>query len=251
MINTVICDDCRDVFPEIKKKYNNIVVITDPPYNIQFDDYKDYDDNLTSKEYIKLLSTFKGVPSAIIHYPEEMMRYVVPALGVPEEVLAWCYSSNLPKQFRLVNIYNRKPDFSRILQPYKNPTDARIRQRIADGNNGRPMYDWFEDIQLVKNVSKDKLLRAKNKKSKKNTKEKSVHPCPIPVPLVQRLIKILTTEKDIIVDPFMGSGTTAIASIRENRSYIGIEQSPTYHKISQEKIIHCKEGHSNFFNEVV
>jgi len=251
MLNSIICDDCKNVFPEIKKKYKNIVVITDPPYNIQFDDYKDYDDNLTDKEYIKLLSLFKGTPAAVIHYPEEIMKSVVPALGIPIEVLAWCYSSNLPKQFRLVNIYHRKPDFSKVLQSYKNLTDARIKQRIADGHNGRPMYDWFDDIQLVKNVSKDRLLRVKNKKEKKKTKEKPIHPCPIPIPLVQRLIKILTTEEDIIVDPFMGSGTTAIAAIKEKRSYIGIEKSDTYCRVAQEKITHCKEGHNNLFNELV
>jgi DNA modification methylase len=233
MINTIINDDCRNVIPRLKKQYKNIVFVTDPPYNIEFKNYDNYEDNLSDKDYIDLLACMKGNSAAVIQYPEEIMKYVVPALGIPLEVLAWCYSSNLPKQFRLVNIYQRRPDFSKVIQPYKNPTDPRIRQRIADGNNGTAMYDWFDDIQLVKNVSK----------------EKSIHPCPVSIRLMQRLIKILTTEEDIIVDPFLGSGTTAIASIKEQRSYIGIEKSEVYFKIAKQRVADYLEGSKDMFIE--
>ena len=188
------------------------LVATDPLYNIGFG-YNSYKDNLVDVEYIAMLSAFKGLPTAIIHYPEETMRYIVPALGVPNEVCAWCYNSNLPKQFRLVNFYGVNVDFNRVKQPYKNPNDKRVKARIEAGSEGTRLYDWFSDIQLVKNVSK----------------EKTIHPCPIPVQLMERII-LLTTEKgDTVLDPFMGCGSTAIACMNTGRNFIGFEIDKLYY----------------------
>jgi hypothetical protein len=72
-----------------------------------------YDDKLAYNEYVKLIENFKLIPSALIHYPEETMRYFVPALGVPDEVIVWCYNSNLPKQSRLINFWNCEVDFKK------------------------------------------------------------------------------------------------------------------------------------------
>jgi len=225
MLNTIIHDKCENVLPKIKKEYDISLILTDPPYNIKFNRYEDgkdkgYKDNLSSEEYVNLMKQLKGTPSAIIHYPEEMMKYVVPALGVPDEVLAWCYPSNINRRFRLINIYGKNPDFTRVLQPYKNPTDRRVRQLIANGSKGTPLYDWFTDINIVKNVSQ----------------EKSEHPCPVPVDLMKRIIILLTNKGDIVVDPFMGSGTTAIACKMLNRNYIGIELSKKYVELSEKRI---------------
>lgn len=195
------------------------LIATDPPYNINFK-YNKYSDDLTEEEYIEMLCEFQEYPLAIIHYPEEVMRYFVPALGVPDEVVTWCYNSNLPRQSRLINFYNTKVDFNKVKQPYKNPNDKRIKQRIANGSEGSRSYDWFSDIQLVKNVSK----------------EKTGHPCPIPVELMERIIKLTTNEGDLVVDPFIGGGTTAIACINTNRRYIGFEIDENYYNIAKERI---------------
>src|SRR5699024_1075904 len=106
--------------------------------------------------------------------------------------------SNLPnRQHRLINFYNLKPDYKKVLQPFKNPNDKRIKERIKKGVKGARSYDWFNDIQLVKNV----------------TKQEHNHPCPVPVKLMERIIKLTTKENDLIFDPFAGSGTTTIACI--------------------------------------
>jgi site-specific DNA-methyltransferase (adenine-specific) len=238
VINSIIHGDCEEIFPLIQKEYDISLVASDPPYNICFDGYEDedeegYQDNLTDEEYIELLSTFNGSPSAIIHYPEEMMKYVVPALGVPDEVLAWCYPSNIGRKFRLINIYGKKPQFGRVRQPYKNPKDKRIQERIRQGSKGSPLYDWFTDINIVKNVSK----------------EKTSHPCPVPIALMERLILLLTDEGDLVVDPFSGSGTTALACIRLNRRYIGIERSKKYCKLANSRIEAEKEKTIDIFAE--
>lgn len=59
------------------------------------------------------------------------------------------------------------------------------------------------------------------------------HEAKFPIELPRRLIKLLSSPGDIILDCFMGSGTTAIAAIREKRNYIGIELLPEYVELSQ------------------
>ena len=195
------------------------LIATDPPYNIGFK-YDEYDDLMSDEDYENMLAMFQGYPTAIIHYPEEMMKYIVPALGVPDEVCAWCYNLNLPRQFRLINFYDVKVDFNKVKQPYKNPNDKRIKKLIEAGSKGTRMYDWFSDIQIVKNVSK----------------EKTSHPCPVPVALMERIILLTTNEGDTVLDPFMGSGTTAIACMKNNRNYIGFEISRQYFNIANKRI---------------
>lgn len=65
------------------------------------------------------------------------------------------------------------------------------------------------------------------------------HEAQFPVELVERVIRLYTDEGDTILDPFMGSGTTAIAAIRTGRKYIGIEKEQKYVDLANKKI----EGH--------
>jgi len=62
------------------------------------------------------------------------------------------------------------------------------------------------------------------------------HPTQKPVILIEYLIKKVTNEKDIILDPFMGSGTTGVACKRTNRDFIGIEINKEYCDISKKRI---------------
>ncbi len=217
-MNQIMHGDFRDILGGFEEDYT---VITDPPYNINFKGYgQEYKDSMLDDDYIERLSWFQGRPTAIIHYPEEMMKYVVPALGIPDEVLCWCYNSNIPRRFRLINIYDCLVDFSQVLQPYKNPNDKRVKKLIESGRQGTPIYDWFSNIQLVKNVSK----------------EKTDHPCPIPLDLAKRLVLLLTKENDLVIDPFCGGGTFCLAAKQLGRRYVGIDVSKKYCGIARERL---------------
>ena len=63
---------------------------------------------------------------------------------------------------------------------------------------------------------------------------KNDHPAPFPVALIERVIA--STFAKNVLDPFMGSGTTAIAALMSNRSYTGIEISPDYCAMAQRRI---------------
>jgi len=65
---------------------------------------------------------------------------------------------------------------------------------------------------------------------------KNLHPTQKPVALMEYLIKTYTNEGDLVLDNCMGSGTTAIACIKLNRKFIGIEKEEEYFEIAKERI---------------
>jgi len=88
-----------------------------------------------------------------------------------------------------------KVNITAVQQPYKNPTDKRIKGRIEQGSTGVNLYDWWE-INLCKNVSKDKNDYVNQ----------------IPSELLKRLILTTTDEGDIVADAMCGSGSTLVAA---------------------------------------
>ena len=70
----------------------------------------------------------------------------------------------------------------------------------------------------------------------RHSKKRDPHPCQLPIHLLERLILMTTDENDIVLDPFMGTGTTAIAAKRLGRNYIGFELDKLYIDIANEKL---------------
>jgi site-specific DNA-methyltransferase (adenine-specific) len=62
------------------------------------------------------------------------------------------------------------------------------------------------------------------------------HPAPFPVALPQRLIELYTYKGDLVLDPFMGSGTTAIAGLRTQRHFVGFELDPSYVALAKDRL---------------
>ena len=62
------------------------------------------------------------------------------------------------------------------------------------------------------------------------------HPAPFPEELPHRLINLYSFENDIVLDPFMGSGTTAVAAVKNKRRYIGYDLSEEYITIANNRI---------------
>jgi site-specific DNA-methyltransferase (adenine-specific) len=67
-------------------------------------------------------------------------------------------------------------------------------------------------------------------------RERIPHPCPRPIEQVRYVVELVTLEGMIILDPFMGSGTTGLAAINTGRNFIGIEKVPEYYDIARKRI---------------
>ena len=73
-----------------------------------------------------------------------------------------------------------------------------------------------------------------------NQENKNSHPAPFPVELAENCIK--SVDGGIVLDPFIGSGSTALAAEKHNREWIGIEQSPLYIEMAQKRIDEAHNG---------
>lgn len=210
--------NCMDVFSNIVNENDNVIVVSDPPFNIGYH-YNKYADSMKNEEYFEMLASLFGkTPSVVIHYPESLYKLSFEMGKCPERVVGWVYNSNTARQHRDIAFFDVKPDFNAVRQPYKNLNDKRIQKRIAEGKTGAKLYDWW-NINQVKNVSKDK----------------TAHPCQMPLEVMKNIIGILPPDA-VIVDPFMGSGTTGVACAELGRKFIGIEMDATYFAIAEQRI---------------
>ena len=116
------------------------------------------------------------------------------------------------------------------------------------GNNWRPIHESI----LVFTNGKFKTVSKNNKtilSYKKVYHSKAIHPTQKPVDLLEHLITESDLQGDIVLDPFMGSGSTMIACLNTNRKGIGIELDKHYFDVASKRISdHQATLESGFFN---
>ncbi len=209
---TIYHGDCREIRPGLSCDF----VVTDPPFNVGYH-YESYSDNLSGDEYSNLLKSTITPPAIVIHYPEDMFRVALAIGCCPDKCVAWTYNALTPRKWRMFAWFGMAPDFSLVRQPYKNPGDKRILKALGDGKTGASLYDWWH-CEQVKNVSHDK----------------TAHPCQMPISTMKKAL--LVTPGKIVLDPFMGSGTTLRAAKDIGRQAIGIEIEEKYCEIAAKRL---------------
>jgi DNA modification methylase len=196
----------RDIMSLLKELPDKCVdmVYGDPDYNVgikygdksytkNFDEYIEWYVEL-ARESLRVLKDTGNM--FFINYPKQNAYLRVKYLdGACYEVsdYAWVYNTNVghsPKRFTTAHrsiLHCRKTARNsfykeNVAVPYKNPTDKRILQNLANGSKGRMPYDWLY-FDLVKNVSK----------------EKTFHACQIPQKLAETLMLSCTMPKDVVL----------------------------------------------------
>lgn len=99
------------------------------------------------------------------------------------------------------------------------------------GRNNQIKNNGFTIIKILGNRMKKDVIESPVEITKDNK-----HPAVYPSYIVQELIKLLSREGDIVLDPFCGSGTTCVAAKTLDRKYLGIEINPEYVKLANERL---------------
>lgn len=112
---------------------------------------------------------------------------------------------------------------------------------VWDKGNSTPTQYYMNSYELILMLRKEKAKYINNMGTKNilripNTKNK-VHPTEKPVELMQIFIENSSNENDIVLDPFIGSGSTAVVCIESNRKFVGCEIDKKYYEIAQNRII--------------
>lgn len=103
-----------------------------------------------------------------------------------------------------------------------------------------PNRYYLKNCEFIVFLRKGKAKNINNMGTKQllliDNVENKNHPSEKPIKLMEILIKNSSNEKDIVLDPFLGSGTTGVACVNTNRNFIGIELDEKYFKIAKERI---------------
>lgn len=225
----------------MKELPNNSVhlMITSPPYNVT----KEYDDDLTLKEYLQLLeNSFIETYRVLVNSGRACIN--VANLGRKPYIPLSDYISKI-----MLDIgFNMRGEIIWNKAASASPSTAWGSWQSAANPILRDIHEYI----LV--FSKGDYKREKGKKentiSKKQFMEwtKSIwtmnaesarrigHPAPFPEELPFRLIQLYSFKNDIILDPFMGSGTTAISALKLERKYVGYDISKEYINLAEKRI---------------
>ena len=118
--------------------------------------------------------------------------------------------------------------------------DRAYRKRCGKPKNGSGMTGMnTTNIRHLKIARPDNVIEVNNVSNQFTLK--SYHPATFPEGLVEFFVKSYSNEGDIVLDPFMGSGTTGVVCIRLNRNFIGMELSEEYFEVSEKRINKVRE----------
>lgn len=216
------------------------LMVTSPPYNVG----KEYDTNLSLKEYLAFLDRVWA----------EVHRLLVPGgracinianLGrrpyIPLHI--WIADSMLRMNFLMRGeiIWNKAASASASTawgswKSATNPTLRDVHEYILVFSKG--LFKRENPLQRVSTISDEEFLEFTKSvwTFPAEPASKVGHPAPFPLELPHRLIQLYSFKDEVVLDPFMGSGQTAIAALKASRHFVGYEINREYVELAQRRI---------------
>jgi len=247
-INKIHCADCLDFMEGIPDNSIDIVV-TDPPYNKNYP-YIDYNDNRTGywdwlrNIFVEIYRILKDNSSIYVKQDLDNLYNMMRILNIIADyknIINWKNQSqghpksNYDKFAEVVLFYTKgqEPTFNTYAEKRVKPENYWSGcGKIFKGK----MSNYWDDIKPVFSGC------VKHKEGEIDIKtNKKLHSCQMPVGLAKRCINFSSREGDVVLDPFVGSGTTAVACVEAKRKYIGIDISPKYCEIARRRIMAIPE----------
>ena len=217
-LNTIYNEECLAGLKRIPDGSID-TIITDPPYNI---DIAEWDTIHNYEEWMQtLFEEFQRISKQQIIFFDYSYTKLFEELSEPHERFIWHREGG----FRGKTIKKGYEPF----YWYVNDGEEAVYNRITEVNPYAKTDKRLKPERTVSNVWKIPNLVGRKK-------EKVGHPTQKPIKLINRIVEMTTNKGDIVLDPFMGSGTTAIACLDNDRHYIGFELDEEYHKMALKRI---------------
>jgi len=253
--------NCLDLLHQVELSGDKAqLVITSPPYNVG----KEYERPMPLEEYVEdqrqtikacvdILAESGSICWQVGHYihgsgkdkeafPLDLVLYpVFKSFGLTlKNRVVWQFGHGLHETFRFSGRHETLLWFTRcandyvfnldpIRIPQKYPGKRSYRGDKKGKPSGNPKGKNPTDVWDMPNV-------------KSNHPEKTEHPCQFPVGLVERMLLATTNPNDLVVDPYMGVGTTAIAAVKHQRRVAGADIEERYLNIAEDRLVAFQNG---------
>jgi len=241
-INNIIQGDCLEVMKNIPD--NSVdVTFADPPFNLK-KKYNGYKDSKEFHEYLEwsrrwiyeMVRITKPTGSIFVHNIPKWLAYYAEFLNEVAYFKHWIAwdaptapmgKSLQPAHYGILYYVKdlKKAKFYEIRYSHKRCRKCNYLLKDYGGKKaslhpfGPLVSDVWTDIHRVK-----------------HNKYRDQHPCQLPIHLLERIILMSTDENDIVLDPFVGTGTSVIAAKRLSRQFIGIDIDEKYVNITRNKL---------------
>jgi site-specific DNA-methyltransferase (adenine-specific) len=243
-LNKIICGDCIEVLGEVGEPFADLI-FADPPFNIGYK-YDKYHDKKEGNNYIAWTKEWMSVCKKVLKPAGSFyiaigddyaanVKIIADELGLfMRNWIIWHYTFGQQTKNKFARSHTHIFYF---VKDEKNFTfnDAAVRvpsarQLVYEDKRANPAGKMPDDVW-------DGFSRVCG-----TFKERAGwHPCQMPEKLLTRIILASSNEGDWVLDPFSGSGTTAVVASKLGRRYTGIEISKKYVKESQKRIDNSKD----------
>jgi site-specific DNA-methyltransferase (adenine-specific) len=236
-INRIFCKSSENM-DELPDNSAHLM-ITSPPYNVT----KEYDNNLSLNEYLDLLNrvwkeTYRVLAPggrACINVANLGRKPYIPLHSYIIDIMAkigflmrgeiiWNKASSASPSTAWGTWLSASNPVLRDIHEYilifSKDTFSRMRKGKEATIKKEEFLEWTKSVWTFPAVSANQIG----------------HPAPFPEELPHRLIELYTFKNDVVLDPFVGSGTTCLAAIKDKRYYIGYDTNPEYVKLSEERL---------------
>lgn len=235
------------------------LVITSPPYNIgkeyekrmEFEDYISWQKTVIKKVSSKLKTNGSicwivgnyTTNSHIIPIDFELYPVFKELNLTLRNRIVWSYghghhqTKRFSGRYEVILWYTKGDNYTFNLDevriPSKYPAKKYYRGPKAGQISSNPLGKNPEDVWAIPQVKSSHI-------------EKTDHPCQFPVGLVERLILALSNKKDIVFDPFVGSGSTGVGSVIHDRKFWGVDIKSRYINIAEKRINDALNGKAKY-----
>ena len=218
--------DCLQLMRDIPDNSIDLIV-TDPPYLISTNG------GGTINKVKKLRDSLTDLTNANITEGYDIEKFNTEFIRVMKDIniYIWCNKVQIPEYFNFyVNRHKCKFDIicwhkTNALPTYSNKYLSDTEYCLYFRKGGKCFPQSYQDAQTF-------YIAPINHKDKKEFG----HPTIKPLDIMEKLIRNSSKEGDVVLDPFMGSGTTGVACINTNRNFIGIELDENYFNIAKNRI---------------
>ena len=223
--------DCYEIIPTLPDKSVDLCII-DPPYN--FDGGIHGSGMFSEKNYekygrtrnINMLHNLEKLDSVVFE-PSKMLDMLLPKM---KSFYGYFFCNKLLVADYIIWAKEHKFTYDILTLVKKNPVPAHSTHHCSD----------LEYIVLIR--GKGTYWQGKGlefddyRKWYQTTCQKRIHPAEKPVELLERFVRVSCPENGTILDCFMGSGSTGIASLNNGRNFIGVEKDDEYFEIAKKRI---------------